>query len=102
MNKQNPLHRIINDDLWPGPFNLLEILIFLTGIFVTVFLFQFTANWNDPYRSISIRRSDIVLSSSVGFLLFLLAWMMWRNRNIQQRHAKQLQVEDELRSANLV
>lgn len=100
MDKQNSIHRIINCHPWRGAFNLLEIFIFIAGIFVTVLLFRFTSNLNDHYGSIYIRRTDIVLGSSVGFLLVILSWMMWRNRMIQQSHVQQRQVEDELRLAN--
>lgn len=47
-----------------------------------------------------MRTLDVVLTISVGFLLVILSWTLWQNRQIQQSHAKQLEVEDELRSAN--
>lgn len=58
MNKQNLIYRIANYSPWPGVFSLLEIFVFIAGILVTIFLFQFTLILNNLYESIYVIRLD--------------------------------------------
>jgi diguanylate cyclase (GGDEF)-like protein len=100
MNKHHQTHRIINYSPWPARFSLLEIFIFLMGIFVTVFLFRFISSLNTLSGNLFIRRFNMILSLGTGCVLFIISLILWRKWTVIQNTTAQKQVEEALRSAN--
>ena len=95
MNKENQVYRIINYSPWPGMFNLLETFIFVAGILVTILLFRFTSELKET--SDLIHHANLILSLTMGAILFTISLVLWRNRKIQQNQMKQLETEIEQR-----
>ena len=95
MNKENQVYRIVNYSPWPGMFNLLEIFIFVAGILAAVLLLRFTSELKEA--SGMIHRTYLILSLSVGSILFTISLILWRNRKIQQSQLKQLEAETQQR-----